>query len=98
MNDEHMLMYALVFVLGFMVARMMSGRLVEGEGVETNTKSYCKELEDSCIQGAQDKWLEWVGVPPLNKSEKGHPVQYPQRVGARDKTIKDCKADYMDCI
>ena len=30
MNDEHMLMYALVFVLGFMVARMMSGRLVEG--------------------------------------------------------------------
>lgn len=30
MKGEHMLMYVLVFVLGFMVARMMSGRLVEG--------------------------------------------------------------------
>ena len=30
MRDEHMLMYVLVFVLGFMVARMMGGRLVEG--------------------------------------------------------------------
>jgi hypothetical protein len=31
MKDEHMLMYALVFVLGFMVSRMMGGRLIEGE-------------------------------------------------------------------
>lgn len=31
MKEEHLLMYALVFVLGFVVARMMSGRLVEGE-------------------------------------------------------------------
>jgi hypothetical protein len=30
MKGEHMLMYALVFVLGFMVARMMGGRLIEG--------------------------------------------------------------------
>ncbi len=30
MKSEHMLMYVLVFVLGFMVARMMSGQLVEG--------------------------------------------------------------------
>ena len=31
MKDEHMLMYALVFVLGlFMVSRMMGGRLIEG--------------------------------------------------------------------
>ena len=30
MKEEHLLMYALVFVLGFVVARMMSGRLVEG--------------------------------------------------------------------
>lgn len=30
MKSEHMLMYALVFVLGFIVARMMGGRLVEG--------------------------------------------------------------------
>tara|TARA_Y100000389_G_scaffold86295_1_gene83010 strand:+ start:297 stop:596 length:300 start_codon:yes stop_codon:yes gene_type:complete len=33
MRDEHMLMYALVFVIGFMVARMMGGRLVEGREV-----------------------------------------------------------------
>ena len=31
MRDENMLMYFLVFVLGFMVARMMGGRLVEGQ-------------------------------------------------------------------
>ena len=31
MKQEYLLMYALVFVLGFVVARMMSGRLVEGD-------------------------------------------------------------------
>jgi hypothetical protein len=31
MKEEHLLMYALVFVLGFVVARMMRGRLVEGD-------------------------------------------------------------------
>ena len=31
MKQEHLLMYALVFVLGFVVARMMSGSLVEGD-------------------------------------------------------------------
>jgi len=30
MKGEHMLMYALVFVLGFMISRMMGGRLIEG--------------------------------------------------------------------
>lgn len=30
MKGKHMLMYALVFVFGFVVARMMGGRLVEG--------------------------------------------------------------------
>ena len=31
MKDEHMLMYVLVFVLGFMVARMLGGHLIEGD-------------------------------------------------------------------
>ena len=31
MRGEHMLMLVLVFVLGFMVARMMGGRLIEGD-------------------------------------------------------------------
>ena len=56
MKSEHMLMYALVFVLGFMVSRMMGGQLVEGKncldqvpippGCRTCTKlydvKYCK--------------------------------------------------------
>ena len=31
MRDEHMLMYVLVFVLGFMVSRMMGDQLIEGD-------------------------------------------------------------------
>lgn len=59
MKDEHMLMYFLVFVLGFLVARMMKGRLVEGEGEgegEGIFLSSCRTLQDcgiglNCING-----------------------------------------------
>ena len=43
MKDEHMLMYALVFVLGFMVSRIMGDRLVEGSDGGINYKNELKE-------------------------------------------------------
>ena len=56
MKQEHLLMYALVFVLGFVVARMMSGSLVEGD----NLKFY-EEWEkddywcvDTCVNHCTD--------------------------------------------
>ena len=55
MKNEHMLMYALVFVLGFMVARMMGGRLIEGwnphgltDGKKCHVASQCK---NNCYDG-----------------------------------------------
>ena len=41
MKDEHMLMYVLVFVLGFMVARMMGDWLVEGDDQKPPTPDMC---------------------------------------------------------
>ena len=64
MRDEHMLMYALVFVLGFMVARMMGCRLVEGEDLcytANFDKGQCKgqimeeELRHNTFGVAADK-------------------------------------------
>jgi len=60
MKSEHMLMYALVFVLGFIVARMMGGRLVEGaatdyyrptpeQGCQDNYFIYCDGMLEGCF-------------------------------------------------
>ena len=48
MNQEDMLVLLVVFVLGFVVSRMMSGRLVEGVNVgdACTNDSDCKGLPD----------------------------------------------------
>lgn len=50
MKSEHMLMYALVFVLGFIVARMMGGRLVGGSSFCKNYPNMpCCGVGGSCL-------------------------------------------------
>ena len=51
MKQEHLLMYALVFVLGFVVARMMSGRLVEG--TRPILPIYKKANGECCMQDSE---------------------------------------------
>jgi hypothetical protein len=102
MNDEHMLMYALVFVLGFMVARMMSGRLVEGEGVETNTTSDCTEYRDTCLKEAEDMWLDWYQYKDddgkLKKRSWGGPGSTYYRVSTAVNKVKGhCYDEYEKC-
>ena len=46
MQDEHMLMLVLVFVLGFMVERMMRDRLIEGD---KNTAHGFTKFEDTFL-------------------------------------------------
>jgi hypothetical protein len=70
MKDEHMLMYALVFVLGFVVSRMIGGRLIEGlpapEQPEWCTSdSDCTDDNSSCDKSVSKlrKWgrsLAWA--------------------------------------
>ena len=57
MKGEHMLMYALVFVLGFMVARMMEVRLVEGRKKPEPLKT-----GDPCLYSQQcfTKFCDWT--------------------------------------
>ena len=52
MKSEHMLMYALVFVLGFMVSRMMGGQLVEGNCLDQ------VPIPPGCIAARCTKWNE----------------------------------------
>ena len=60
MKQEHMLMYALVFVLGFVVARMMSGRLVEGD-TKANGKCCVKnsECDSNYCNMSLATWKAW---------------------------------------
>jgi hypothetical protein len=52
---KHLLMYALVFVLGFVVARMMRGRLVEGTRKKKKPilPIYKKVNGECCIQDSE---------------------------------------------
>jgi hypothetical protein len=46
--DEHMLMLILIFVLGFLVTRMMSGGLVEGRGESDYTSTELVKRSSDC--------------------------------------------------
>ena len=56
MKSEHMLMYVLVFVLGFMVARMMSGRPMDRGNMhlmvddEQHDDITCKKYKEACAK------------------------------------------------
>ena len=58
MKEEHLLMYALVFVLGFVVARMMRGRLVEGDNEDAISQIYLGPLQLSQLFNLHEKVLE----------------------------------------
>jgi hypothetical protein len=60
MKDEHMLMYALVFVLGFMVSRMMSGRLIEGGETREPTEGETREPTEGETQVPNKYQLQHV--------------------------------------
>jgi hypothetical protein len=53
MRDEHTLMLILVFVLGFMVSRIMGDRLVEGSDGGINYKNElneCLKKKEECLK------------------------------------------------
>jgi len=88
MNDEHMLMYALVFVLGFMVARMMSGRLVEG-WTEVGTRSSGWEKENHWLTDAKVKeWLQYLAKEniPCKSGQTLHIQRGGLQFGCTDRT------------
>jgi hypothetical protein len=60
MKDEHMLMLVLVFVLGFMVARMMGDRLVEGSGPDPSDYSkHCNILDEKVTSSGKLDEEDW---------------------------------------
>ena len=63
MNQEDMLVLLLVFVLGFVVSQMMSGRLVESsfdiEKVLDGVKGHAKSFRDDFKAGA-DPVVKWT--------------------------------------
>ena len=75
MRDEHMLMYALVFVLGFMVARMMGCRLVEGEGIEREDLCYTANFDKGQCKGQimeeEMRQFALTKIPPAEKALNG---------------------------
>ncbi len=108
MNDEHMLMYALVFVLGFMVARMMSGRLIEGR--VCNESQFCDDDRKACIAEANAMWTDWLNTTyqdvdrdgKTHDPEKKHTwdvkgSEWEIRSTARGKIIDGCYETYQCC-
>jgi hypothetical protein len=80
MKDEHMLMCALVFVLGFMVSRMMGGRLVEGTEEKIELEK-CKNIICNVIS-LKNNWCDCCG------DEDGN-----SRHGFMDTVIRNNKPD-----
>ena len=58
MKDEHMLMYALVFVLGFMVERMMGGRLIEPDLSQYMVSGYEYAMDITDDHNGLEKWVK----------------------------------------
>jgi hypothetical protein len=93
MQDEHMLMLVLVFVLGFMVERMMRDRLIEGDEQPTTSDNPCNTSYNNA-NDLLDKLRKWEIVVPAAYGGEGASAAEQQRAqGAYDKQIGLIQSD-----
>jgi hypothetical protein len=81
------LMYALVFVLGFMVSRMMGGRLIEGTGNHpkcmdnTDCDKYCNENYDNTHQPKLSGYVPQCTSKGKGTCNRGWAISHPDIPG-----------------
>ena len=86
MKEEHLLMYALVFVLGFVVARMMRGRLVEGN-VDLKVEG---KVVGTCNCSENNYWINGTIPSCLIKPEYDENKKYDTKLVVLDDNDAKC--------